>query len=420
MNRFLLLPLRVSRPGLLVAGVLLGTSMVAQAQPSATVSLGRSFNSFNEASAADSRQSTDAAIEAEHLAATGKLRLFYSLDAGTFTTPGDWTYYLHTGGASWRFGKEAEDGKPAPQALFVGGSVAWRSNGASWAAADYRGAALFANVERHPSTTSTVRFGYRLDARDFPDFSQLDQIEHDAFASVLVNFPTKTTLIAEVHGGAKDYQGGLLLVEEPITPSTPTPQPIQPGMGMGRMGPGMGPSFRTTRVTATQTPGELSGQVTLLGRIAQSLSDRTGTSFQYVRRSTFGGLPTAVVTTPALFFDDGIYDDPFASHADWVRGALKHVRPGGLEIEAVGAWMAKNYRGMQALDLEGEPVAGGSLREDRIWRAGLGWSIPLFPSKTGPVGLNLDVDYWYTRHRSNDLFYNYRSHVVGVGVTVKY
>ena len=93
---------------------------------------------------------------------------------------------------------------------------------------------------------------------------------------------------------------------------------------------------------------------------------------------------------------------------------------GGLEVEAAGAWLDKDYRGMQALDLDGAPLSAGDLREDRIWRAGLAWSIPFFPSRTGPVGLNLDLDYWYTDHRSNDLYYNYRSHVVGVGVTVKY
>jgi hypothetical protein len=405
---------RVLPIGLAVLAALLVTPLGAQAQPSATVSLGRSFNSFNEASAAESGRSVEAGIEADHRAADGRLRLFYSLDAGTYTTPGDWGYYLNTTGATWRFGKKAEDGKPAPPATYVGGSLSWRSNGASWAAADYFALAAFANMERHPSATSAVRFGYRLDMRNFPDLSQLDQLENVGFGSVLVNFQSKTTLIGEVHAGAKNYRGGLMLVEVPIT--------TDPGMTtvpMGRMGKGVGPSLRTSMTVAEQTPGELSGQVTLLGRIAQSLGDRMGSSFQYVRRTSFGGLPAAVVTTPALFFEDGIYDDPYASNADYLRGSVKYVRPSGLEVEAAGAWLGKDYRGMQALNLDGAPLSG-DLREDRIWRAGLAWSIPLFPSKTGPVGLNLDVDYWYTDHQSNDLYYNYRSHVVGIGVTVKY
>ena len=159
---------RVSLTGLAVLAALLVTPLGAHAQPSATVSLGRSFNSFNEGSAAESGRSVEAGIEADHQAADGRLRLFYSLDAGTYTTPGDWGYYLNTTGATWRLGKQAEDGKPAPPATYVGGSLSWRSNGASWAAADYFALAAFANTERHPSGTSTVRCGYRLDMRNFP------------------------------------------------------------------------------------------------------------------------------------------------------------------------------------------------------------------------------------------------------------
>jgi len=418
MNPFELAPPRVSLPGavLLAAAVLLAMPMEAGAQPSATVSLGRSFNSFNETSAAESGRSVEATIDADHLAADGRLRLFYALDAGTYTTPGDWVYYLNTAGATWRIGNKAEDGKRAPSATFVGGSLSWRSNGASWAAADYVAVAAFANVERHPSATSTVRFGYRFDARNFPDLSQLDQLENAGFGSFLLNFQTKTTLIGEVHVGAKNYRGGVVLVEVPIDPAsgltTTTP--------MGRMGRGTGPSLHTSMTVAEETPGDLSGQVTLLGRVAQSLGDRTGATFQYVGRTSFGGLPAAVVTTPALFFEDGIYDDPYASDADHLRAAVKHVHPSGLEVEAAGAWLGKGYRGMQALDLDGTPLQGGELRTDRIWRAGVASSVPLFPSKTGPIGLDLDVDYWYTHHQSNDLYYNYRSHAVGVGVTVRY
>ena len=388
----------------------------AAAQPSFNVSIGRAFNSFSEGSAAESRQSTAAQVELEHRAAGQRLRLFYTLDGGSFTTPGDWTYYLHHAGATWRFGPAQEAGKPPVFAVFAGGTLSWRSNGTSWSAADYRALGLFANIQRHPSPTSTLRAGYRFDLRDFSDFSQLDQQEHDAFASALVSFPSRTTLIGEVHVGAKNYRGGLVTVDVPMT----TPVETTSAGGRGRMGMGMGPGLRWTPTYTERSLGALSGQVMILGRIAQSFADRTGGTLQFVRRSTFGDLPTAIVSTPALFFEDGVYDDPFASQANVLRATLKHVRPGGLEVEAQGIWMGKDYRGTRALDLEGVELASGELREDRIWRAGGGISVPLFGSQTGPVELSLDGDYAYTRHRSNDLFYNYRSHSVGVGFTVSY
>ena len=71
---------------------------------------------------------------------------------------------------------------------------------------------------------------------------------------------------------------------------------------------------------AAATPGRVgvatsdhAQQLTLLGRVAQSLGERTGLSLQATWRGTGGSVPPAVVTTPAGFFDDGVYDDPFAS-----------------------------------------------------------------------------------------------------------
>ena len=376
----------------------------ATAQTSFSASVGRALNSFSEESAAESRQNTAARVEAEQRAAAQRLRLFYTLDTGSYTTPGDWTYALHNAGATWRFGT-----------LFVGSTLSWRSNGTSWTAADYRGLGLFANLQRQTSAASTFRAGYRFDLRDFPDASQLDQREHDAFASFLISFPTRTTLIVEAHGGAKDYRGGIVTIETPaeVTGGTVTPH--------GGRGPGgMGPSFRWATTRTEPTAGALAGQFTVLGRVAQSLADRTGVTLQYTRRSSFGDLPSVIVTTPALFFEDGIYDDPFASRAHVVRATAKHVRPGGLEMELAGAWMDKDYRGARALDLDGIDRPLSPLREDRIWRSGASLSIPLAPRKTGPLRLSLDVDYWFTRHRSNDLFYNYRSHSGGLGFTLAY
>ncbi len=384
------------------------------AQTSFTASVGRALSSFAE-SATESRQNTAGSVQAEQRAAGGRLRLFYSLDAGSYATEGDWSYALHNAGATWRFGGARPEGKASPTSVFAGGSFSWRSNGSSWSAADYRGVGLFANLQRQMSPSSTFRVGYRFDARDFPDSSQLDQHEHDVFASFLASFPTRTTLIVEAHAGAKDYRGGLVAAG---VPGAIVAAPVTPHGGRGQGG--MGPAFRPTTTKIERTPGALSGQVTVLGRIAQSLADRTGVTLQYTRRASFGDLPSVLVTTPAVFFEDGIYDDPFASRVHVVRATAKHVRPGGLEVELVGLWMGKDYRGARALDLDGLELLRGELREDRVWRSGAGVSIPLLPKKTGPVGLALDADYWFTRHRSNDLFYNYRSHRLGLGLTVTY
>ena len=391
------------------------------AQTAFTVSLGRAFNSLSEGGIAESRQNTAARVSVEQRAADARLRLYYHLDSGSYTTPGDWTYYLHSAGGTWKFGPKPEEGKPAPLAVYAGGFASLRSNGTSWAAADYRAITLFANVQRQPLETVVFRAGYRFDLRDFPDSPELDQREHDVFASLLLNFPSRTTVVAEAHAGAKDYRGG------GVAP-VPMPQYPEPGGAAGGSlfgaGSGFGrraqPASYMSVAQSAPTPGTRASQLNLLVRLAQSLADRTGLSLQLAHRSTFGGLPAAVVTTPALFFDDGVYDDPFASNANTVRGTLKHVRSSGLELELQGVWMDKDYRGTRALEFDGVEMVSGELRADRILRAGAGVNVPLFSSRTAPLALSLDVDYWFTRHRSNDLFYNYRSHGAGVGFSVSY
>ena len=91
----------------------------------------------------------------------------------------------------------------------------------------------------------------------------------------------------------------------------------------------------------------------MLGRVAQSMTDRTSVSLQYSRRDSFGALPTAVVTTPALFFDDGVYDDPYASDAGALRVSLKRLLRNGMTIDGMGVWVRKDYRGTVALDARG-------------------------------------------------------------------
>jgi len=386
---------------------------VAAAQPGFTVTLGRAFNSVSDPNVpSESRQTLAGTVEAEHVLAAERLRLFYTLDAGNYTTPGDWRYFLNNVGATWR----VTLGEKKRNFLYLSGSGSWRTNGTSWAAADYRALGLMANVEVHPSAGATVRFGYRLDAREFPDLAALDQVQHDGFLSALVNLPTRTTLIGEAHLGAKSYSD-TVVVPVPLQPS----EPISSGSGAGRMGRGMGPSLRGVSLASSPTIEQnQAGLISWTARIAQSLTDRTGASFQYAQRITFGRVAPLVVTTPALYFDDGVYDDPFASDARVPSVTLKHLFAGGMAVEAFASRMLKDYNALLALDRNGAGLPSLALRKDRIWRAGAGWTMPLLPSKTGPLGIDLNVDYLFTRHQSNDAFYNYTSHAIGIGATVSY
>jgi hypothetical protein len=314
----------------------------------------------------DAQGAVSGSAAAEYQFAGQRGRLFYGLDAGTYATPGDWSYLEQNAGVTWTLGSDR-------RRLYLGARGTVRRNGLDWSAADYKGALAMANVELGLGAQAKLRFGYSLAGRDFTGLPELDHVEHDGFASLLVNLPSRTTLLGEAHLGAKSYSGAVR-----------------------------------------------ANQLTWLGRVAQSLADRTGLSVQVSGRLRSGTVPPVLVSTPPAFLDDGVYDDPLASDAVAVRAALKHVLQGGAVLEAEGWWQRKDYVATLAVDAMGLPRVPDTLRLDESWRGQLRASIPIWTERTGPVGVTLDLGYAFLDRSSNDAFYDNSSHGVFAALSLKY
>ncbi|MDO8835155.1 MAG: hypothetical protein Q7V01_06145 [Vicinamibacterales bacterium] len=399
---------------LLVAGlsVVIATTAAAHAQPSFNVTLGGTFDSFTPvASAAEGRQNLAGTVNLEHLFADARGRVFYDLDGGEYDSPGDWSYFQHNAGFTYRFGGT----DPNDRKLFLNGSAVKRTNGDAWTTAAYSGYGAGLNAEVHPGATSTLKAGYRLDYRSFADYAALTQVEQRVFSSALRSFESRTTLVGELQVGVKHYDGRVVTV----SPGTGTEVIPVSSQGFGR---GMGPGLRvTTRPVYSVSNAEGSaGLTSALARIAQSLTDRTGVHAQVLVRRTFGSAPPVLVTTPAGFFEDGVYDDPFASDALFLQAGMKHTFASEAEIAATGWWADKDYTGAVALGPDGLDLPGAPLRADRVTLGQVSWTQPLFASRTGAVTLDAELGYRFLRHRSNDSFYNYTSHAVAVGLSIGY
>ena len=403
---------------LLATGFVLAAAVTATAQVSVSSSVGGSFASFSEGAAASTRRQDVAATAGfEHLFNEERGRVYYDFDGGTFDSPGDWTYYLNTAGFTYRFG--ADDA--TARRLYLNGSFVVRKNGDAWAAADYSALGGGLNGEFHPRDHLTLRTGYRADYRSFSDMSALSQFEQRGFASVLANFQSKTTIIAEANLGAKLYDGQVLL--DPIIVTTPgaaagTTTGTAHGGGMGR-----GPAMRGATawvLPQSQAQSGTAGLASGLFRVAQSLSDRTGVHGQVAFRQTFGAVPPALVTTPAGFFDDGVYDDPFASDAISGQGGLTRAFKSGAELEAAVNYADRRYTSTPALDAGGSELPGSPLRQDRVWRGAIVWSQPILGARTGKAALSVDLGYRFIASASNDAFYDYTSHGFALGFSVHY
>jgi hypothetical protein len=425
---------RVLSAAVLVASF--AADSVAQTSVSAVV--GGSLDSVDRQVVAASDSATPAgSFTLEQLALAERLRLFYALDGGTFTTEGDWHYVQHGGGGRYRF----DVGERAW--LFVGGTGSVRLNGESWSTANYRALGAFTNLEV-PYARGTFRTGVRADRRVFDDQPELDQTEVSGFASVLVNLPSRTTLIGEATLGSKRFDAGAL--------SVPVPMPVgeashtllgattpsgQGAAGQGSMGQGQGNAASGSSsaggwrggngqvgsymvAVPTESPdGSRARQFTIFGRVAQSLADRLAATIDVTWREAGGAVAPAVVTTPEMMIDDGVYDDPYASDATVVRAGIKRVFEVGRELEAGVSIWSKYYENTPAFDATGTALAG-VMREDDIWRVEASWREPLLPSRTGPIGLALLTTYTFMDSTSTDAFYDYRSHRARVLLAISY
>lgn len=352
-------------PIVIAVGLLAGATASAQ-EPKVAASFTHSL----ESSDAGNQQVLAGAFSAAHWFAADRLRVAYDLEGGDFNAPGDWTYLTHEAGATWRHDLGSA------HHLFAGGAASWRQNGASWTIADYRAVGGFLNVELNPAPTAAVRGGYSLDVRRFPSEPRLDQLEQSLFGSVRFNLPSGTTLIGEGSTGSKHY--------DPIA-----------------------------------TPAATGRRLDLLLRVGQSVATRTGLSVEAAHRHVFGDVPPLVVETPAGFFDDGIYDDRFASDLTRIAASLKTIVARGTTLELGGMYEEKPYWATPAVDLAGRIVAG-TIRRDRITRAGASATVPIFPDSTGPVDVDLVAGYSYTRQRSTSSGYDYASHALAVGAALRY
>lgn len=396
--------------GLTLAAATLVLPAASRAQPTAEMTLGSSLQSLRGASdSADARATVIGSATAGLGFASGRGFFGYTIDGGTWATPGDWSYLQHR-----LEGRHRVDLLKGALRIHLGARGTLRRNGEAWASADYDALGGFLNVEAQPASGLTLRTGYRLDRRTFGEIPALDQTEQDAFASVLVNLETRTTLIAEAHTGWKSYRS---TVESPAYGGQSAS-----GQGRGRRGGagGMGPSLRPSAPALAPPTGDDARQLTLLARLAQSLGDRTGLSLQGSWRTTAGQVPPMVVTTPAGFFDDGVYDDPFASDLTAAQLRLKHVRPGGAVFEANGRRFRQSFVAALALDASGGALPGEPLRVDDVWRFDAEAALPVFPSRTGSVELQIEIGYAFTRSRSNDAFYDYSSHGAGLALALRY
>lgn len=334
------------------------------------------------------QQNLGAGLSVEHLFAAERGRVFYDMEMDTFGADEALRTWLHNAGAMVTFGSEA-------RALDLGGSFFWRANEGLWADAGFKGVNLLASGRLRPVTGLTLATSYALYARSFADQPALDQIEHYGAARLLANLQTRTTVAAVVTIGQKRYDGRELVVVLPEIPEVDLT--LHGGRGWRQ---GLFVPSRIEEVGEAGTRHEWSWAA----RVAQSLDDRTGVWIEREERRTGGDLPPAIVWTPPLFYEDGVYDDPYVIEAKTWRAGAKHVFARGHEVSGWASYSDRSYAGLP--------------REDTLTRAGVELLAPLVNGRS--AALDLVGRYSFFRNSSSEPLEAYRAHQVSAGLRVAF
>jgi hypothetical protein len=370
---------------LLFAAVLLLLPFLSAAQPAGQFQIELPIR-WTDGEARE--QNVAGALGVEHMLGGQRVRLFYDLDTDAFGTGASLRTWLHNGGATATWGSDR-------RALDVGGAVFWRANQGAWADAGFKGINLLTSLRVKPRETFTMTGSYAFYARSFPDEPALDQIEHFASWRALVNLPTRTTAVALISIGQKNYDGRVMMTTTYDPPSYG--DTVRGGRGWRQ---GM---FVPTRVEIEGAPGSRH-QWTWAARLAQSLADRTGIWLELEQRRTAGDLPPAIVWTPPLFYEDGVYDDPYVIDATSWRAGAKHVFESGHELSAWASSSDRTYAGLA--------------RTDVLTRAGAEVLVPIARRRSAPV--DLAAGYGFFRNRSDDPIQSYRTHQLSLGIRVAF
>jgi hypothetical protein len=322
----------------------------------------------------------------EHVVGDERGRVFYDMSMDAFGGSSGARTWLHNGGATVVFGNRR-------RALETGGSLFWRANEGDWGDAGFSGVSATAIGYLQPRDDVSLIGSYGFYQRNFADQPALDQLEHFFSLRFLVNLPSRTTLVASSSLGRKTYDGGEVTFGETSDAGPPHARrragrgffvPTNPWGEVGE------PAART--------------RWSWFARVAQSLADRTGVWIEVERRNTSGDMPPAIVWTPPLFYDDGVYDDPYVFDLAAWRAGMTHVWAWELEMHV---WLDYGKRDFAGLS-----------RSDRLLRAGIDGSLPVV--RRAAAGLDLTASYQYVRDDSTEALESYRAHVVAAGVRIRF
>jgi len=184
----------------------------------------------------------------------------------------------------------------------------------------------------------------------------------------------------------------------------------------GMMGSSMNGRMNTnTRYISQSRPSTT--QLVGIIRVAQSLSQTTGLSLQYLRRWDVSER-TRFLSRGAVDFqgDEELWDDPYGYQGNEYNVTLTQHFPWNMTARVSTDYLAKDY-GRRIFTATDADIPTGPLRNDTRFVTGLELK-KTFDGALGFFdGFTMSMSYFYQRNMSNDAYYNFRNNSASVGMT---
>jgi hypothetical protein len=296
--------------------------------------------------------------------------------------------------------------------LNLGGGYSFRSDKEIYNIYDERNLGLYLNFKYDFSDYNSSMAGYSLNSIKYPNLSQLSYMEHILNFSSNFSFQTKTAYTIEANIGFKKYSEKITTIYIPADTMTH-------GHGIGN-GNGYGPHFNWENESnssgggiTSQLSNDLTSQILISNRIAQSIFEDLGVQFTYSWRYNLKDNNRFIYAGHLFSPDDNIFDDHYGYEGHEFNLGFTQLLPLGMILKADGEYLIKNYTNKYNSEMDiYSPLVD---RNDKkfILTLNLKKNITFENSIFNPIKLSLyyiylnnesTVDYY--KYTSNSLFIN--------------
>jgi len=299
--------------------------------------------------------------------------------------------------------------------LNIGTDYQWRKNKPDFNIYDSANWLTFAHIKGNWWQPIPVQLGYEYFKRTFTNLPEFSYNEHFSFLRLTHFFPTKTTLIGEIGLAAKKYVHQQLIQEIIIYK--------HPGSsnGKGYGGGKQGSQFRAdTATVAHNLTVPKTRQWSLIIRLAQSITPKTGLSIEYTRRFKPSENTRYLLGQEYTYSrDDELYDDPYTYGSHEWQLVLTQLLPGFSRMKIYAKFSQKSYVYPVTGELNEESDLSESNRQDQQKVFGIDLS--------KQIGLNRMIQtvkpyfsYSHLINKSNEPYFDFQGHLFSGGLDLTF